>query len=59
MQTSYLGLLNYIFLLLLLLWTFKTFLQVNLLTAGLLSKLIKMLMTKRLTAFNIKTVAFE
>ena len=59
MQTSYLGLLNYIFLLLLLLWTFKTFLQVNLLTAGLLSKLIKILMTKRLTAFNIKTVAFE
>ena len=58
MQTSYLGLLNYIFLLLLLLWTFKTFLQVNLLTAGLLSKLIKILMTKRLTAFNIKTVAF-
>ena len=59
MQTSYLGLLNYTFLLLLLLWTFKTFLQVNLLTAGLLSKLIKILMTKRLTAFNIKTVAFE
>ena len=59
MQTSYLGLLNYIFLLLLLLWTFKTFLQVNLLTAGLLSKLIKILMTKRLTAFNIKTVEFE